>query len=134
MAENAVFVARRDRPHREKTSIERNRFIAEIPQLLNDIQQTLYDRALSFREENTRQIDDHRAFYDFFTPEDRDKPEIHGGFAMSRWCGSDACEDRIKQDLSVTIRCIPFVQDHETGACICCGKPAQQQVVFAKAY
>ncbi|MDO8942225.1 MAG: proline--tRNA ligase, partial [Desulfobacterales bacterium] len=61
------------------------------------------------------------------------KPEIHGGFAISGWCGSAACEARIKEELTVTIRCIPFEPAGRQGACIGCGKPGAC-VVFAKAY
>jgi len=102
--------------------------------MLDDIQQTLFDRALVFRKENTVTIDDHNDFYDYFTPKDPDNTEIHGGFAMSHWCGSEACESTIKDDLSVTIRCIPLDNPQEQGSCICCGKPSKERVVYAKAY
>ena len=89
---------------------------------------------MSFRTENTVTIDDQGEFYDFFTPRNLEKPEIHGGFALSRWCGDAACEAKIKEDLTVTIRCIPFDGRARAGRCIGCGKPGQQRVVFAKAY
>ncbi|MBU4011951.1 MAG: proline--tRNA ligase, partial [Proteobacteria bacterium] len=75
-----------------------------------------------------------RKFKEFFTPENLEKPEIHGGFALSHWCGSDECESRIKEDLSVTIRCIPFDIENEKGECVYCGRPSTNRVVFAKAY
>jgi prolyl-tRNA synthetase len=53
---------------------------------------------------------------------------------MSHWCGDGACEATIKEDLNVTIRCIPLDAKQEQGACICCGKPSDRRVVFAKAY
>ncbi|MDJ0987916.1 MAG: hypothetical protein QNJ26_20400 [Desulfobacterales bacterium] len=53
---------------------------------------------------------------------------------MSGWCGSAECELKIKEDLAVTIRCIPFDSDAGKGRCICCGKKSESQVVFAKAY
>ncbi|MCD4760978.1 proline--tRNA ligase [bacterium] len=134
LAENCVHVARRDKSHQEKVSVPRDRFIAEITQTLDDIQQHLFDRALSFREANTTFIDDSKHFYDYFTPQDREKPEIHGGFAMAYWCGSDDCEAKIKNDLKVTIRCIPFASEESQGKCVCCGEPGRQRVVFAKAY
>ena len=95
---------------------------------------TLLGRALAFREANTRPIDDRAAFYDYFTPRNAEKPEIHGGFAMAHWCGAGECEGKIKEDLTVTIRCIPFDAPEESGRCICCGKESRQRVVFAKAY
>jgi prolyl-tRNA synthetase len=58
---------------------------------------------------HTRTVDDRREFYDWFTPRKIwKKPEIHGGFALSHWCGQGACESKIKEDLNVTIRCIPL--------------------------
>ena len=108
--------------------------VAEITNILDDIQQVLFDRALSFKKEHTIFIDDKEKFKDYFTPENQEKPEIHGGFALSCWCGSDACEVKIKEDLKVTIRCIPFKNDTGGGNCICCGKNSNHRVVFAKAY
>ena len=134
MADNAVFVGRRDRGHREKTSMPMDRFVAEFAGLLDGIQKNLYDRALAYREAHTREITDKKAFDDFFTPENSEKPEIHGGFAVSPWCGDAACEASIKEDLKVTIRCIPFDGEDENGTCICCGKPGSRSVIFAKAY
>ncbi len=134
IANDAVFVARRDKSHTEKQSIGRERFVTEITDILDDIQKNLYDKALEFRKKNTIIIDDTKDFYRFFTPEDSEKPEIHGGFALSHWCGNDACEARIKDDLKVTIRCIPFDGEKEKGACVCCGKESGQRVIYAKAY
>ena len=58
--------------------------------------------------EHTRVIDTKEEFYDFFTPKNPAKPEIHGGFALAHWNGSREVEEQIKNDLKVTIRCIPF--------------------------
>jgi prolyl-tRNA synthetase len=134
IAGDSVFVARRDRGHREKESIPRGRFVAEIIGTLEDIQKNLFRRALEFMKQHTVDIDDRKAFYDFFTPLNAEKPEIHGGFAMSPWCGSPECEARIKEDLSVTIRCIPLTGNLEPGACIHCGGKSEERVAFAKAY
>ena len=134
IAANSVFVARRDKSHRDKESVNRDSFIKTITATLDDIQATLFQRALDFKETNTHTIDKREAFYDFFTPENQTKPEIHGGFAISPWCGAAACESQIKQDLSVTIRCIPLSENAAQGRCVHCGKPSDKQVVFAKAY
>ena len=136
IAADAVFVGRRDRGHREKTSMPRQTFIAQITDLLDEIQQGLYDRALAFREAHSRPIDDRRAFDAYFTAKNAEQPEIHGGFALSHWCGSADCEAGIKEALNVTIRCIPLAESSDTapGACICCGSPSPRRVVFAKAY
>lgn len=130
-----VFVARRD--SEAKQSLPKEAFVAGITAMLDSIQDALYEKALAHQKANTRQIDAKDAFYAFFTPLNTDKPEIHGGFAMSFWCGDAACEKQLKDDLTVTIRCIAFDTPAETGGrCICCGKPSayDQRVVFAKAY
>ena len=132
--DNAVFFGRRDRGHREKTAMERDRFVREAPALLEDIQRSLYETALSYRETHTRQIDDKEAFWAFFTPKNPEDPEIHGGFARSHWRKDPDCEARIKEELGVTIRCIPLDAASETGRCVCCGQSSDRRVVFAKAY
>ena len=134
IAEDAVFMARRDKKPNEKTSMPRNTFIEQIGSILDEIQGSLFDRAKAHLDENTIAVDDNKTFYDYFTPANSEKPEIHGGFARSHWCGSPECEAKIKDDLSVTIRVIPFDNVAEEGRCICCGKPSSERVVFAKAY
>jgi len=134
IAENSVFVGRRDQEHNNKTSLERNQFVAEITNILDEIQKNLFERAISFKREHTIKINETDGFKEFFTPENREKPEIHGGFALSHWCGSNECESRIKEDLSVTIRCISFDIENEKGKCVYCGRPSTNRVVFAKAY
>ncbi len=134
MASDSVFVGRRDKHYKERASIGREQFIGEIGACLDEIQSGLFDRALSFRQANTQNIDDINAFNVFFTPKNAEKPEIHGGFALSHWCGDAACEADIKDRLNVTIRCIPFDQEDESGKCITCGRESRRRVVFAKAY
>ena len=134
MAENSVYVGRRDKGHKDKVSLKRDHFVGDLVNILDEIQDTLFERAQSFRKANTIAIDDKKEFYEFFTPDDLEKPEIHGGFAMSHWCGKDQCESKIKEDLSVTIRCIPLDNPSENGKCICCDSPSAERVVFAKAY
>jgi prolyl-tRNA synthetase len=134
IAADAVFFGRRDRPHKEKTALPRTQFIAQIPALLDEIQTGLLEGARAFRTTHTQTIDATNDFYAYFTPRSKEKPEIHGGFARSHWCGDGACESKIKEDLTVTIRCIPFDAPQEDGACICCGKTSSQRVIFAKAY
>jgi len=134
IAQNAVFVGRRDRSPRDKQSIPRDAFVKKVVPMLDEIQKNLFDRALQFRQAHTVQVDSKDDFYAFFTPKDSEKPEIHGGFALTHWCGHQRCEAKIKEDLSVTIRCIPFGDEAESGACIMCGGKSSQRVVFAKAY
>ncbi|MFH2044955.1 MAG: proline--tRNA ligase [Pseudomonadota bacterium] len=134
IAKDSVYFGRRDKPHREKISMTKNQFINEIVNILDEMQNNLYEKAYDFKEKNTVSIDGGTEFYEFFTPLNKDKPEIHGGFALSHWCGTNECEAKIKEDLSVTIRCIPLNQEEEKGKCVCCGRPSRCRVIFAKAY
>lgn len=131
MAENAVFVARRDQSHRDKTSMPQDAFINGFTDMLDEIQATLFERAKAFNSEHTISVDKKDDFTAFFTPKGE---EIHGGFTRSHWCGSPGCENEIKETLGVTIRCIPLDAPDESGACIHCGKPSKRRVIFAKAY
>ncbi len=134
IAQNSVFVGRRDRSPREKESIPREAFIKGVVSTLDEIQQNLFDAALRFREENTVPVDSRDDFYAFFTPKNPKRPEIHGGCAMAHWCGDAGCETKIKEDLSVTIRGLPFDSQTDAGPCIVCGDKSDRRVVFAKAY
>jgi prolyl-tRNA synthetase len=133
---DSVFVARRDNPPKEKQSIARSEFIATVGAHLQSIHETLYARAKIHRRENTRRIDSKDEFYAFFTPEsagENETPPMHGGFALTHFCGDLAVEEQIRNDLSVTVRCIP-VENKEPGTCPFTGKPSPQRVLWAKAY
>jgi len=134
MEQNAVFMGRRDAEGHKKQSMGRDEFVEQIAAILDDMSKGLFDKAVAHREEHTQNIDGRDNFYSYFTPKNTDKPEMHGGFAMSHWCGSSECEAEIKKDLAVTIRVLPFDRESEDGECICCGKPSKSRVVFAKAY
>ncbi len=137
MASDAVFMARRDQSPREKQALPRAEFVEKVTAILDEIQQTLFDRAKAFRDENMRAINAKDKFYKFFTPKNAEQPEIHGGFALSHWCGDEAVAAQVQKDLGVTIRCIPFADplgDDEPGKCIFTGKPSERRVLWAKAY
>ncbi len=135
MAEDSVFVGRRDRGPRERYGQNKDEFADGIVELLDDIQRSLYEQALAFRNEHTREIDDRDDFRAFFTPVNAERPESHGGFALSHWCDDPACEAKVNDELSVTIRCIPLDRaDSGAGACVACGKDSPGRVVFAKSY
>ena len=131
---DALFVGRRDHDPKEKTSIPRARFLQDFTAMLEDIQHQLFERARIFQETHTQALDDRQTFERYFTPRNAEKPEIHGGFAVSHWCGDAQCEKQIKEQLNVTIRCIPLENPREAGACVCCGRPSGERVVWAKAY
>ena len=134
IAKDSVFMGRRDKGPKDKTSIKIDDFIEKLPDFLNEIQNNIFNKSKDFLESNSHSFDTKEDFYDFFTPKSKKKPEIHGGFAYSHWCGSTDCEEHIKDDLKVTIRCIPFDNKKEKGQCIFCGKESNQRVIFAKSY
>jgi prolyl-tRNA synthetase len=112
-------------------------FVSQATELLESIQQNLFDRALAFREAHTRVIDTREEFYAFFTAANASKPEIHGGFALAHWNGNPKVEEMVKNDLKVTIRCIPFDEPGkpaEPGRCVITGEPSPRRVLWAKSY
>jgi prolyl-tRNA synthetase len=128
---NSVFMARRDQAVNQKQSVDRETFINNIPQILENIQETFFQRALQYRKANTFFIEDKKEFYNIY---EKAAGYNNGAFVMAHWCGSNDCEENIKKDLTVTIRCIPFDSKEEQGNCIYCGTPASERVLFAKAY
>ncbi len=133
---DAVFAARRDRAPKDKQSVARAEFVATIGATLQSIQDGLLARAAAYRAEHTQRIDDREEFYRFFTSEREAEgapAPIHGGFALTHFGGDVALEQKIKDDLSVTVRCIPLAKS-EPGVCPFTGKPSPQRVIWAKAY
>lgn len=121
---NQAEVARRDTLTKETVSFEN--IDNYIEQLLQDIQQNIYNKALKFREENTRKADTWEEFVDIL--------DNQGGFVAAHWDGTPETEDLIKEKTKATIRCIPFDNPLEEGKCILTGKPSKQRVLFARAY
>lgn len=135
IAEDKLVINRRDKGHKEKSFLSRAQLQNTLPSLLDEIQDGLYEKALAFRKRHTVKIETTKEFYSFFTPKNKDKPEIHGGFAAVHWAGSSADEEKIQKELSVTIRCIPFGEEFsEIGTCPFTGRPSQKRVIFAKSY
>ncbi len=131
---NSVFVGRRDLGKSGCKGISFDEFVKTVPQLLEDIQSSLYNRALAYREEHTQPINSKSDFYDYFSPKNKEKPEIHGGFALCHWCQDSELEKQISDELNVTIRNMPLEFQGEEGTCIFTGKPSKQKVIFSKAY
>lgn len=134
IASGSVSLARRDRGRAEKIAVPFGELTDRVVATLEDIQRNLLSRARAFMNRNTVKIDSKKDFYDFFTPANAEKPEIHGGFALCHWSGEREVEETVKNDLNVTIRCIPFDAEEEDGKCIVTGKRSQRRVLFAKAY
>jgi len=134
IADDSVFVGRRDQGYKERYSQKREEFVATVANVLDEMQSGLLERARSYREEYTRRIETKDEFYAYFTPENREKPEIHGGFALAHWSDDPEVEKKVNDDLSVTIRCIPLDAEEEEGTCVISGRPSKRRVVWAKAY
>ncbi len=117
-------VARRDT--REKEFIPLDGLATYVQQLLGHIQDNLLLRALRYRQENTREVDDFKAFNEIL--------ENEGGFLSAHWDGTTETELKIKELTKATIRCIPLDRPSEEGACILTGKKSAGRVLFAKAY
>ena len=134
MEAGSVFFGRRDLGPKGRKGISRQEFIDGFIDTLDDIQNSILNRARSFRDVNTVTIDSKEEFYEFFTPENPDQPEIHGGFVMAHYSGEPELEEKIQSELKVTVRCIPQTDNPEPGVCIFTGRPSKQRVVFAKSY
>jgi prolyl-tRNA synthetase len=133
MASGSVFMARRDKAHRDKSGVPRDQFVKTVGSILDEIQAGLFAKALAAREAVTRKIDSAEEFIEFFTPKNADKPEIHGGFALCHWSDDPVLTAKLAE-LKVSIRCIPLDAPHEVGKCLFSGKPSNQRAIFAKSY
>ena len=137
---DAVFMGRRDKAPKDKTAVGRGEFVAGIASTLQDIQDALYARALAFRTAHTKQIDTRDEFYAYFAEPVKQDPNaptpIHAGFAMTHFNGDPKLEAQIKNDLGVTVRCVPLdpALGGEAGTCPFTGQPSARRVVWAKAY
>ena len=119
-----IEVARRDTLQKETIPLER--LIDHIPGLLDEIQKNIYNKALNFRKENTRYVDNWNEFIEIL--------DNQGGFIMAHWDGTTETEEKIKEETKATIRCIPIDSPDEKGKCIYSGKPSDRRVLFARSY
>ena len=121
---NVVELARRDTL--EKKSIPMKEITNHIKIILEDIQNNLFDRANSFREERITAVETFDEFKSILSSK--------GGFISAHWDGTSETEQSIKKETKATIRCIPFSKNIKAGYCVYSGKPSPQRVLFAKAY
>jgi prolyl-tRNA synthetase len=119
-----AVVVRRD--NREKATVDIRELATFIPELLETEQKALYEKAKAHRDSHTYDATTYEEFKDIAA----NKP----GFIRAMWCGDQACEDKIKEDLGVTSRCIPAEQENISSVCPCCGRPAKHLVYWGKAY
>ncbi|MGB0527751.1 MAG: proline--tRNA ligase [Flavobacteriaceae bacterium] len=117
-------LARRDTL--QKWTVNADQVIEAVQTTLKEMQQNLFDQALEFQTQNTREANSYEEFKSLI--------ETHGGFVSAHWDGTTDTEDRIKEETKATIRCIPLNQKTEDGQCIYSGNPSKGRVLFAKAY
>ncbi|WAC40267.1 proline--tRNA ligase [Pedobacter sp. SL55] len=124
MENGTVELARRDT--KEKFTVPQEGLAEYIFQMLAQIQQNIYDKALKFRDEHITEANSYEEFKDLL--------ETKTGFIAAHWDGTAETEKRIKEETKATIRCIPLDNKLEDGVCILTGKPSKQRVLFARAY
>lgn len=119
-----IEVARRDT--KEKFNADLTTIVDTVEQLLVDIQNNIFQKALDFRAEKTTEVNSWDEFKEIL--------ETKGGFLLAHWDGTAETETKIKEETKATIRCIPNDQPDEDGVCVFSGKPSKRRVLFAKAY
>ena len=114
------------RDTREKTIVKFEDLTTVIPQLLDEVQEALFQKALKNREEHT------------YTAHSLDEMKQivaeHTGFVKSMWCGELACEEKVKEEAGLSSRCMPLEQEDLGEVCPICGKPAKKMIVWGNAY
>lgn len=121
---NQCVLVRRD--NREKIFVPLDNIEEEIPKALELVRQGMYDKAYKRREEMTYKA---KTFDELKNIADT-KP----GFIKAMWCGSQECEEKLKEISGVSSRCIPFEQEHLSDECVCCGKKADKMLYWGKSY
>ena len=121
---NRCVVVRRD--NGEKIFVSLDELETKIPELLEAVRDGLYQKAIDRRAAMTFTARDYAELKDIAD----NKP----GFIKAMWCGDRECEDKLKDELGITSRCIPFEQEHLSDTCVCCGKPAKHMLYWGKAY
>ena len=119
-----AVICRRDT--REKYVVSFEELPAKVQEVLDTMQKDMLERARAHRDSHTYTAKN----YDEFKELINTKP----GFVKAMWCGSRECEDKIKEDVQATSRCMPFKQEHISDVCVCCGKPAKKMVYWGRAY
>jgi prolyl-tRNA synthetase len=124
LANGTVELARRDTLTKETISI--NDLTSKVEDLLKEIQDALFQKALNFRDSHITEVNNFEEFKDIL--------ENKTGFVSAHWDGTNETEEKIKELTKATIRCIPLEMKEETGVCVYSGKPSKCRVLFAKAY
>lgn len=124
---DVVTVSRRDRPAKEsKSTVPISALATEIPGLLEEIQNAMFQAAAEFRLERTAQPGDYGEMVEFLSEAK--------GFAQAPWCSSPDCETKVKDETKATIRVLPMEQEDPGGSCIVCGAKADELATWAQSY
>ncbi|MCH7415319.1 proline--tRNA ligase [Belliella sp. R4-6] len=123
---NTIEVARRDTLSKETVDLAQIQIEDYVTEMLDKIQETIYQKAFDFRKEMTTEVNTWDEFLD--------KIESKGGFLSAHWDGTSETEEKIKELTKATIRCIPLDQNEEKGNCVLTGNPSNGRVLFARAY
>ena len=123
--ENGVCVAVR-RDNFEKITVALDELTQRVPQLLEVVQQGLFDKAKRNLDSHTKECGTMEEVKTFM--------EQEGGFARTKWCGSLECELKMKDEAGVSSRCMPLEQSGTTGKCVCCGKECRTDIIWGVAY
>ncbi|MCD7750948.1 MAG: proline--tRNA ligase [Lachnospiraceae bacterium] len=110
----------------EKIDVPFEELEEKVGEILNAMQHDMLEKARVHRDNHTWTALNMEELENIFTEKT--------GFVKAMWCGDQACEDQIKEKLSVTSRCMPFEQEHLSDVCVCCGRPAKKMVYWGKAY
>src|SRR5581483_4258807 len=124
IAQRQGIAVRRD--NRAKEAVPFAALSTRLPQILDDVQRSLYERAVAFRESRTHMVES--------IDELAAQLERERGFFWAPWCGDAACEAHVKERTGATLRCVPLDGGNRSGACLVCRKDAPQTAVFARAY
>lgn len=124
IAAGQAVVVRRDT--REKTIVPLDQISENVCQILETMQREMLERARAHRDAHTYTVTDYEEF--------KKTIEERPGFVKAMWCGDVGCEEKIKEDVQATSRCIPFDEEHLSDTCVCCGRPAKKMVYWGRAY
>ncbi|MDO4648922.1 MAG: proline--tRNA ligase, partial [Eubacteriales bacterium] len=119
-----AVICRRDT--REKYVVSFEELPGKVQEVLDLMQKEMLERARAHRDAHTYVALDYESFKDTI----QNKP----GFVKAMWCGCQECEDKIKEDVQATSRCMPFEQEQLSETCVVCGKPAKKMVYWGRAY
>jgi len=119
----SILVARRDTGEKQTIGFDE---LNKLQDLLKTIQDSLYQKALTYRKEKTYEVSSYDEFKKIFDGSGT-------GFVSAHWCGDAECENKIKEETTATIRLIDF-EEKEEGKCVYCGNKAKTKAIFAKAY